>query len=93
MLDPETARIAILSGCAVRREPSAESGHSAALQSLPNPAHAGNGTVKEIIEAMEAGAEIIKIFPSEGLGPWFCEGRAQPIAAGATDADRRRESR
>ena len=35
--------------------------------------------MKEVIDAMEAGAEIIKIFPSEGLGPGFVKAVRSPL--------------
>jgi 2-dehydro-3-deoxyphosphogluconate aldolase/(4S)-4-hydroxy-2-oxoglutarate aldolase len=35
--------------------------------------------VKEIIEAMEAGAEIIKVFPSEQVGPGFVKAVRSPL--------------
>jgi 2-dehydro-3-deoxyphosphogluconate aldolase/(4S)-4-hydroxy-2-oxoglutarate aldolase len=39
----------------------------------------GAGTVKEIIEAMECGADIIKVFPGETLGPAFVKAVRGPL--------------
>jgi 2-dehydro-3-deoxyphosphogluconate aldolase/(4S)-4-hydroxy-2-oxoglutarate aldolase len=39
----------------------------------------GAGTVTEIVEAMESGAEIIKIFPGEILGPKFVRAVKGPL--------------
>lgn len=79
VLDPETARIAILSGAQFVVSP-ALNADTARLCNRYQVAHMpGTGTVKEIIDAMELGAEIIKIFPSEGLGPGFVKAVRSPL--------------
>jgi 2-dehydro-3-deoxyphosphogluconate aldolase / (4S)-4-hydroxy-2-oxoglutarate aldolase len=79
VLDPETARIAILSGAQFVVSPAlnVETGRLCNRYQIPHMP--GTGTVKEILEAMETGAEIIKIFPSEGLGPGFVKAVRSPL--------------
>jgi len=79
VLDPETARIAILSGARFVVSPSLNLETARLCNRYQIPYMPGTGTVKEIIESMEAGAEIIKIFPSEGLGPGFVKAVRSPL--------------
>jgi 2-dehydro-3-deoxyphosphogluconate aldolase/(4S)-4-hydroxy-2-oxoglutarate aldolase len=79
VLDPETARIAILSGAKFVVSPALNPDTARLCNRYQIPHMPGTGTVKEIIEAMEAGADIIKIFPSEGLGPGFVRAVRSPL--------------
>jgi len=79
VLDPETARIAILSGAQFVVSPAVNAETARLCNRYQVPYMPGTGTVKEIIEAMELGAEIIKIFPSEGLGPGFVKAVRSPL--------------
>jgi 2-dehydro-3-deoxyphosphogluconate aldolase/(4S)-4-hydroxy-2-oxoglutarate aldolase len=79
VLDPETARIAILSGTQFVVSPALNPDTARLCNRYQIPHMPGTGTVKEILEAMEAGAEIIKIFPSEGLGPGFVKAVRSPL--------------
>jgi len=79
VLDPETARIAILSGAQFVVSPALNVETARLCNRYQVPHMPGTGTVKEIIEAMEVGAEIIKIFPSEGLGPGFVKAVRSPL--------------
>jgi 2-dehydro-3-deoxyphosphogluconate aldolase/(4S)-4-hydroxy-2-oxoglutarate aldolase len=79
VLDPETARIAILSGAKFVVSPALNPETARLCNRYQIPHMPGTGTVKEIIEAMEAGADIIKIFPSEGLGPGFVRAVRSPL--------------
>src|SRR5262250_3989468 len=79
VLDPETARIAILSGAQFVVSPALNTNTARLCNRYQIPYMPGTGTVKEIIESMEAGAEIIKIFPSEGLGPGFVKAVRSPL--------------
>jgi 2-dehydro-3-deoxyphosphogluconate aldolase/(4S)-4-hydroxy-2-oxoglutarate aldolase len=79
VLDSETARIAILSGAQFVVSPALNVETARLCNRYQIPHMPGTGTVKEIIEAMEAGAEIIKIFPSEGLGPGFVKAVRSPL--------------
>jgi 2-dehydro-3-deoxyphosphogluconate aldolase/(4S)-4-hydroxy-2-oxoglutarate aldolase len=79
VLDPATARIAILSGAKFVVSPALNTNTARLCNRYQIPHMPGTGTVKEIIEAMEAGADIIKIFPSEGLGPGFVKAVRSPL--------------
>ena len=79
VLDPETARIAILSGAKFVVSPALNVETARLCNRYQIPHMPGTGTVKEIIEAMESGADIIKIFPSEGLGPGFVKAVRSPL--------------
>lgn len=79
VLDPETARIAILSGAQFVVSPALNMDTARLCNRYQIPHMPGTGTVKEIIAAMETGAEIIKIFPSEGLGPGFVRAVRSPL--------------
>src|SRR5687767_5355975 len=79
VLDPETARIAILSGARFVVSPALNPDTARLCNRYQVPHMPGTGTVKEIIAAMELGAEIIKIFPSEGLGPGFVKAVRSPL--------------
>jgi 2-dehydro-3-deoxyphosphogluconate aldolase/(4S)-4-hydroxy-2-oxoglutarate aldolase len=39
----------------------------------------GAGTIREVIEAMECGADIVKVFPGEILGPTFVKALKGPL--------------
>ena len=39
----------------------------------------GAGSVRDIVEAMECGADIIKVFPGESLGPDFVKAARAPL--------------
>jgi len=79
VLDPETARIAILSGSQFVVSPALNPETARLCNRYQIPHMPGTGTVKEVIAAMEAGAEIIKIFPSGGLGPGFVKAVRSPL--------------
>jgi 2-dehydro-3-deoxyphosphogluconate aldolase/(4S)-4-hydroxy-2-oxoglutarate aldolase len=79
VLDPETARIAILSGAQFVVSPALNVDTARLCNRYQIPHIPGTGTVKEILEAMETGADIIKIFPSEGLGPGFVKAVRSPL--------------
>ena len=70
MLDPEIARVATLSGAQFVFSPTLnpETGRLCNRYQVPyTPA----STLKEVIEGMECGADIVKVFPPESLGPAF----------------------
>ncbi|CUH96179.1 hypothetical protein P22_2268 [Propionispora sp. 2/2-37] len=79
VLDPETARIAILSGASYVVTP---------MLSLPTvtlcnryhvPVMPGAATAKEAVEALEAGADVIKVFPGELYGPKVIKALKGPL--------------
>ena len=79
VLDPETARIAILSGAQFIVSPSLNP-ETARLSNRYQVAYMpGASTVREVVEAMECGAEIIKAFPGEILGPAFIKAVKAPL--------------
>ncbi len=69
VLDPETARIAILSGASYIVSPYFNAEMVRLCNRYQVPSMPGAMTVKEVVEAMEAGADIIKIFPGNLFGP------------------------
>ena len=52
----------------------------------------GAFTPTEILTAWEAGADIVKVFPADVVGPAFFKAVRGPVAADSPDADRRRRS-
>jgi 2-dehydro-3-deoxyphosphogluconate aldolase/(4S)-4-hydroxy-2-oxoglutarate aldolase len=79
VLDPETARIAILSGAQFVVSPSVNVDSARLCNRYQIPYMPGAGTVGEIIEGMECGADIIKVFPGETLGPAFVKAVKGPL--------------
>ena len=71
VLDPETARAAILAGAQFVVSPSLNVETARLCNRYQVPYMPGAGTVREVVEAMEYGADIVKIFPGETLGPAF----------------------
>lgn len=69
VLDSETARIAILSGAAYIVSPSFSLETAKLCNRYRVPYIPGCMTINEVITAMEAGADIIKIFPADLFGP------------------------
>jgi 2-dehydro-3-deoxyphosphogluconate aldolase / (4S)-4-hydroxy-2-oxoglutarate aldolase len=79
VLDPETARIAILSGAQFVVGPSLNVEAARLCNRYAVPYMPGAGTTGEIIQAMEYGADIVKIFPGETLGPPFVKAVRGPL--------------
>lgn len=79
VLDPETARIAILAGAQFVVSPSLNTDTARLCNRYQIPYLPGAGTIREIVEAMESGAGIIKIFPGETLGPAFVKAARAPL--------------
>jgi 2-dehydro-3-deoxyphosphogluconate aldolase/(4S)-4-hydroxy-2-oxoglutarate aldolase len=71
VLDPETARIATLSGAQFVVSPALNSETAKLCNRYQIPYMPGAATVGEVVEAMECGADIVKVFPGETLGPGF----------------------
>ncbi|MCK5812278.1 MAG: bifunctional 2-keto-4-hydroxyglutarate aldolase/2-keto-3-deoxy-6-phosphogluconate aldolase [Clostridiales bacterium] len=69
VLDPETARIAILSGAKYIVSPYLNTDMIKLCNRYQVPTMPGVMTIKEVVEAMEAGADILKIFPGGVFGP------------------------
>lgn len=69
VLDSETARIAILSGANYIVSPGFDLETAKLCNRYRIPYMPGCVTITEVITAMEAGADIIKIFPADLFGP------------------------
>ena len=79
VLDPETARIAILAGAQFVVSPALNPDTARLCNRYQVPYLPGAATIREVIEAMECGADIVKIFPGEILGPAFVKAVKAPL--------------
>lgn len=79
VLDPETARAAILAGAQYVVSPSINVDTIRLCNRYQIPVMPGAATIKEIVEAMEAGADIVKVFPGEAFGPSFVKAVKGPL--------------
>jgi len=69
VLDSETARIAILSGAQYVVSPCLNVDTVRLCNRYQVPIMAGAMSIKEVIECMEAGSDIVKLFPGDAFGP------------------------
>lgn len=79
VLDPETARAAILAGADFIVSPGTNVEVIRMCRRYDKLVMPGAFTPTEIITAWEAGADIIKIFPAEVLGPSFFQAMRGPL--------------
>jgi 2-dehydro-3-deoxyphosphogluconate aldolase / (4S)-4-hydroxy-2-oxoglutarate aldolase len=79
VLDPETARIAILAGAQFVVSPCLNLETARLANRYQIPYVPGAGSVREVVEAMECGAGIVKVFPGEVLGPAFVKAVRGPL--------------
>lgn len=79
VLDPETARIAILSGATYVVSPSLNPETVRLCNRYQVPIMPGAMTIRDVIEAMEIGADVIKLFPGEAFGPGIIKAIKGPI--------------
>jgi 2-dehydro-3-deoxyphosphogluconate aldolase/(4S)-4-hydroxy-2-oxoglutarate aldolase len=79
VMDPETARIAILSGAQYIVSQYLNLDMVKLCNRYRVPCMPGAMTIKEVVEAMEAGADIVKIFPGEAFGPKIIKAIKGPI--------------
>lgn len=79
VLDPETARIAMLSGAQFIVSPCFSEELVRFCNRYRCPVMPGVMTVTEAIRAMEAGADILKVFPGELSGPRFIRAIHGPL--------------
>lgn len=79
VLDPETARIAILSGAQYVVSPSLNTETVRLCNRYRIACMPGAMTIKEVIECLEAGADIIKVFPGELFGPKIIKSIKGPL--------------
>ncbi len=79
VLDSETARIAILSGAQYVVSPCFDADAAKLCNRYRLPYMAGCMTLKEAITAMEAGCDILKIFPGDLFGPKILKAIHGPV--------------
>ncbi|WP_138295590.1 MULTISPECIES: bifunctional 2-keto-4-hydroxyglutarate aldolase/2-keto-3-deoxy-6-phosphogluconate aldolase [unclassified Clostridium] len=79
VMDPETARISILEGAQYVVSPYLNLDTVRLCNRYRIPCMPGCMSVKEVVEAMEAGADIIKIFPGELFGPKIIKAISGPV--------------
>jgi len=79
VLDEETARIAILSGAQFVVSPALNAGTARLCRRYQIPYVPGAGTAAEVLQALEEGADIVKVFPGEVLGAAFVKAILGPI--------------
>lgn len=79
VLDPETARLAILAGAQFIISPSVNVETIRLCQRYQVLSMPGVMTPTEIVTALEAGADIIKIFPAEVFGPAYIKALRAPL--------------
>lgn len=79
VLDSETARIAILAGAKYIVSPGFDLETAKLCNRYQIPYIPGCMTITEMITAMEAGADIIKVFPGSAYGPSFIKAIKGPL--------------
>ena len=79
VLDPETARIAMLAGSQFIVSPCFNGEVVRLCNRYRCPVMPGVMTVTEAVTAMEAGADILKVFPGELFGPAFIKALRGPL--------------
>lgn len=79
VMDPETARIAILSGAEYIVSPYLNLNTIKLCNRYRLPCMPGVMSITEAVTAMEAGADIIKLFPGEAFGPKMIKAIKGPI--------------
>jgi len=79
VLDSETARIAILAGANYIISPGFDSATAKLCNRYQVPYMPGCMTITEMVKAMEAGCDIIKLFPGSALGPDFVKAVKGPL--------------
>ncbi|MCM1989160.1 bifunctional 4-hydroxy-2-oxoglutarate aldolase/2-dehydro-3-deoxy-phosphogluconate aldolase [Oceanirhabdus seepicola] len=79
VLDSETARTAILAGAQYIVSPSFDLDTCKLCNRYQIPYMPGCMTITEMVTAMEAGADIIKVFPGSAFGPSFIKAIKGPL--------------
>ncbi len=90
VLDPETARAAILAGAEYIVAPTLNLEVIRLCRRYNVPVMPGAFTPTEVVAAWEAGADIVKIFPADVGGPSLPQSPPGSIATDSYDAHRRR---
>lgn len=79
VLDEATARLAIDAGATFIVTPALNEDVVRLCGRYQVPCLPGAQTIREIVAAMEAGADIVKLFPGESLGPSFLKAARGPL--------------
>lgn len=79
VLDSETARIAILAGANYIISPGFDAGTAKLCNRYQVPYMSGCLTITEMITAMEAGVDIVKLFPGNAFGPDYVKAVKGPL--------------
>ena len=79
VLDPETARIAILAGARFIVSPTINRDVIQLCHRYDRVVVPGAMTPTEVLAAWEAGADVVKIFPSEVVGPAYFKALQGPL--------------
>jgi 2-dehydro-3-deoxyphosphogluconate aldolase/(4S)-4-hydroxy-2-oxoglutarate aldolase len=79
VLDTETARLAILSGAEFIVSPAVNLDVIELCRRYSKPVMPGAFTPTEIVAAWQAGADIVKIFPSDVTGPKYLKALRAPL--------------
>lgn len=79
VLDAATARIAILAGAEYIVSPCFDEETAKLCNRYQIPYMPGCMTITEMVRAMEAGCDIIKLFPGSAFGPDFIKGVKAPL--------------
>jgi 2-dehydro-3-deoxyphosphogluconate aldolase/(4S)-4-hydroxy-2-oxoglutarate aldolase len=79
VLDSETARIAILSGAQYVVSPFLSRDTLKLCNRYQVPCMPGVMTIEGVVEAMELGADILKVFPGEAFGPGIIKAIKGPL--------------
>ncbi|MCA0422603.1 MAG: bifunctional 4-hydroxy-2-oxoglutarate aldolase/2-dehydro-3-deoxy-phosphogluconate aldolase [Proteobacteria bacterium] len=79
VLDEATARLAIDAGAEFIVTPALNEDVVRACGRYQVPCLPGAQTIREILGALEAGADIVKLFPGESLGPSFLKAARGPL--------------
>lgn len=82
VLDAATARIAMMAGASFIVSPGFDEGTVKICNRYKVPVMAGIMTVTEAMKAMEAGADVLKIFPAELFGPTIIKAFKAPLPHG-----------
>jgi 2-dehydro-3-deoxyphosphogluconate aldolase/(4S)-4-hydroxy-2-oxoglutarate aldolase len=79
VLDAETARMAILAGARFILSPSFDVGVIRTCNRYQILSMPGVATPTEIVTSMEAGADIVKVFPGDAFGPEYLKALRAPL--------------
>ncbi|ELY5747932.1 bifunctional 4-hydroxy-2-oxoglutarate aldolase/2-dehydro-3-deoxy-phosphogluconate aldolase [Streptococcus iniae] len=80
VLDAQTARLAILSGAQFIVSPSFNDETARMCNRYAIPYIPGCMTISEVTRALEAGSEMVKVFPGGNLGPSFIASLKAPLS-------------